>query len=86
MGFWEGVLSVFDLAGHRGLHRKKRVRASWDADLDALRGDWAKIVAATGTLAGAPHRFDHKAKRWTCLGCGQEHPDPCACPCCREVR
>lgn len=19
---------------------------------------------------------------WTCLGCGESHPDPCGCPCC----
>ena len=27
-----------------------------------------------------PHRFVDD--QWTCLTCGETHPDPCDCPCC----
>ena len=27
-----------------------------------------------------PHRFVDD--QWTCLTCGETHPDPCNCPCC----
>ena len=29
-----------------------------------------------------PHRF--LDGQWTCLTCGETHPDPCNCPCCNS--
>lgn len=50
----------------------------------ALRQAISHLFATQGPAPRSqitPHRWDDATSTWTCLRCGEQHSDPCTCPC-----